>query len=266
MKGSPENLSRREFLKATVAGGIFLAEFLISGPARAALEKLFGSQEYRNEDLESLLRRMERMVYDDVNEVMWVYVERGNKQYAINVLKEATDRSAQGIDLTPLYEDQAVSKAYLLHTHPAALFLADPSFPREKAEKILREKRSDYSRILSPGDILECVADKMRLLDLDIRRESKHFLVEPSGIWSYDVDLSHPSTQEMLSGGDGDSRAEMVRSNGLLAMVLQVELEEWQKKLSEGEGMTTATLEEFITWAKETYGIILEYRRTVSSL
>ncbi|OGZ07713.1 MAG: hypothetical protein A3C93_06495 [Candidatus Lloydbacteria bacterium RIFCSPHIGHO2_02_FULL_54_17] len=260
MNGSPENISRREFLKAAAVGGLLLSEFVLPASARAALEKLLNSQEYYNETLEELLTRLELAVYESDTEVMWAWVERGGKSYAMNILHKATDRTAHGVNLTPLHEDRAVEKAYLLHTHPAALFLVDPKFPRAKAEQIVRERESRYARIPSSGDIMEMVADRVRLNEMNLKREIKHFVVEPSGVWSYDADLAHPFFKDIFSGTpEGDTQAEMARGNWSLGMTLQGALEDWQERLNGEKGMSEETRKEFIAVFAKEYGVTFSY-------
>lgn len=263
MKGNLENPSRRNFLKSAAVAGVFLAELSVSGPARAALETLFGTQEYRNESLDELLVRLEREVYLQTNEVFWAWVKRGEDTYAINIAKKTTDRSAHGIDLTPLHEDPAVEKAYLLHTHPAALFLADPQFPRDKAERIISEQRSAFVNIPSAGDIMEMLADRVRLNELNLKREIKHFVVDPSGVWTYDADLGHPFFKDLLRGGEGDTQAEMARGNWSIAMDLQGPLEDWQQKLNGDNGVTTETLKQFIALFAKDFGVVFTYTPSI---
>lgn len=260
MSQESEKLSRREFLKAGLAAGAFLAELSIPKAARAQLERLLATQEFVAERFEGTIARLRKSVWDEKNEVLWVHVKKGSKEGALNILESSTETGAQGIDLTPLYEDKDVSRVYAVHTHPASIYSVDPAFPKEIAARIKKERKSNFPLLPSGGDIAEYAADKVRLGEKGITRELKHFVVEPSGLWSYEVNLEHQAMKNAVRGLDLDTLADMYAASPALRMVLGNDLDEQQKKIYREGGISARNFEELNTWAKKEWGITFSYQ------
>ncbi len=256
------NLSRREFLKAMVGGAAFLAGLSLSKEALAKLEDLLGSQEFVQENFQKTLQRLKKEVYENSKEVFWAHVQKGGREYAVNILHEATETRAKAVDLTRLYEDKDVTQIYFVHTHPAKIFTQYPSFPKKEVEKIFREKRSDYALLPSGTDVIQLLADKIAMKEQGIQRELAHFLVEPSGVWQYDIDPEHPFCKDNVRPRDDtDSLADAVRSNGALHMVLNDAFMEQEKKMFEAGGMKEDDFQKLNEWAQKEYGISFTYKK-----
>ena len=260
MSQEGEKLSRREFLTVGLGAAAFLAELAIPEQARAQLEKLLASQESAAERFEDTIARLKKMVWENKNEVLWVHVKKGSKEVALNILKSGSETAAEGVDVMALYKDKEVSRVYLVHTHPASVYFKDPAFPKDIAGQIHKEKKSKFPFIPSGGDIAECAADKVRLKEMGLKRETGHFVVEPSGVWSYDVDLEHPQMKAAPLHRDADTLADMYAGSPALRMVLGADLDTQQKKIHKEGGISGKNLKEFQGWAKKEWGVKFSYQ------
>lgn len=262
MKEEP-NLTRREFLEksAAIAGGIFLAWLSLSEEALAKLEDLLAMQEFIEEDFQKTLLRLKREVYENNKEVLWAHIKKGGREYAVNIIRKATEAMVESVDLARLYEDKDVERICLAHTHPIKMLMHHFSFPKEKAENVFREKRSDYPLMPSGTDFIDLLANKIAMQEQSIKCEPIHFLVEPSGVWRYDVDPGHPFWKENIRPSEEGSLAASVRSSSLLRLLLDGEFANKEKEIFESDGMKEDDFQKLKEWAKKEYGISLDYKK-----
>lgn len=255
-----EGISRREFLKAAVGGAAFLAELSLPPEVLAQIEKMFSRQEFRQEKLQDLVERLKTAVFDEKDEILWAHVTRDDKEVSINIRGGGTFNEVESVNLTPLYQDSKVKGVYIIHTHPAHNYFRDPHFPKETAARILKTRQSEFPFVPSGGDIINYAADIVRAKEKKLNRSISHMVVEPSGVWSYGVDLEHPVLQRLLFRGDSDKLSDMIIKNDMARITLDRELREQEKKIFLEGGLTEKNLARFKKWAQNRWGISFYYK------
>lgn len=251
MSQEGEKLSRREFLKASLTAGAFLAELSLPREVRAQLEKLLKTQEFIPENLESTIARLQREVWNNKNEVLWAYVKKGSWEGAMNIMEITDETSAKSVDLAPLYLDKDVSMVHILHTHPANAYFHYSLFPRGKVLEIIKERKSKFPLPPSGDDIVASALDKQIMKQLGLSREAQHSVVEPTGVWTYDVDLEHPVIKALI-GGKG--------SSDILQRFIDADILMMQDKIYREGGISDKNLADFKNWFKDVWGVALSYQ------
>lgn len=263
-----KGISRRNFLKlGAFSAATFIAELAVPENVRAQIEKLIAQQESVEESFDKLLARMKEFVYSKQKEEFWLHIKKGGKEISINIRLTAKEDELTSVDLAHLYEDPDITEVSMVHTHPAIIFFKEPKIPKETAEKILREKRSNFPLIPSGPDIISEVIDRLLVKEGHSKHHIRHYLVEPSGTWSYETNLSHPKFKDLsLPKIEKDTPAEPFMGGGdtmltALPWILNPELEEQQNKFHTTGGVSDENLAEFKKWAEEKWGIKFNYRR-----
>lgn len=264
MQKSPEHPSRREFLKAGLAlSGSFLLELALPSVARAELEKILNTQEYRMESFDALIASLKKAVWDNHKEAGWAHVVKGDKEYSVNIIKAGAHTSAEFINIAPIFMDRRVSNVSIVHTHPASIFETYPILSKREIQKIRAERKTTLSLLPSGTDIVEYIAQKTDLEDRNIRHAFRDFVVEPSGVWSYDGDIRHPFFERGIAPrmSEFSDRSSALLMAHTLRQELNDYMEEWQTKVFRGGGMTPKLFDALNTDAKNKYGISFTYEK-----
>lgn len=262
----PADPSRREFLQASLAiGGSLLALLALPPRAIASLEKVLDTREFRRESFDALVASLRNDVWERDTEVIWAHMKKGGVEYAVNVLKRGAAANADAIDLLPIYEDLGVENLTVLHTHPAVIFESESLLPLQLARRIRRERIVNYPLIPSHVDLFEYIAGRILLELRGIRRGYRDFLIEPSGLWTYDLEFGHPfvrrhvelATQTPQSDTQGLS---MVYGSGALNELKDF-IEHEERAIWAAGGMTDKLFASLCEKTKEKFGITLSYER-----
>lgn len=241
MKNIEKEMSRREFLKG--AGAIsFLT--LIGFPRRAfaKLEELLKNREFIDLGFEEGIERLKSGLWDSKEEKLWVYIEKGDRKGWLDVAASSTEDEVSGIDLTPLFGDQDVSKLYHVHTHLPT-----------------RDQKSGHNRHLlhppSATDIMALAVEKEKLRKTPTPKDTKYYVLESKGIWTYDVDIDHPTIQKAIQY--------LKMRNFSPAENLDQYMQDWKRKIqysvASKEKRQKEVIREFQMWLKEKYGVTISY-------
>ncbi|OGZ97285.1 MAG: hypothetical protein A3I44_00645 [Candidatus Sungbacteria bacterium RIFCSPLOWO2_02_FULL_51_17] len=255
-------LSRREFLQGSaMTGAMFLAELAIPAPIRAQLEKLLGTQEVIRETLDDMLTRLQGDVYDKNEEEVWAHIQKGDFSGSMNIRLASTKNELRTINLAPLYADANVSSVAIAHTHTAAFYRSEKILPETTIQHIEKQKKSEVPLIVSATDIIAALVQKITLKAKRPDRIVKEFLLEPAGMWTYDVDPNHPRIQQLLVLQDQRESPAAMEEEMRFMSSLGKELDQWQKKFCEGEGATSDDIQKFIRWGKDRWGISFTFKK-----
>lgn len=252
-----EGIPRRQFVKEVIGGGVataLLAEFGFPQKVLAQLEEILKIREFMDISFDEGIKHLQGYVWNKEEEHFWIYLEKGDKRGWIDVVEKSSADQARSINIAPLFEDRNVKKLYFAHTHPSNFYSREKMLPEDTAFKLAREKRSNFP--LPPGadDILSVLSKKLFMNDGDLpRHEMKHYVVDPTGIWEYDVDENHPAMKKIV--------AALRVNDQSLAKSMSDRLLEWRREIVKQGGLNEQELDKFQTWAKQEYGISFSHRR-----
>ena len=263
-----EKYSRREFIKAIAGGTALLASFSLPREVFAKLEQLMNGREFLGESFEEGISRLHRDVYEKENERFYVYVKKGQIVGWLNIEDAMSLDMGNSIDLLPLLLDAEVEAMHFVHTHPLALMDVDRLLPPEKLQKIRETQRSDFPLVPSAQDIATLARQKRFLAEKNLPQKLSHSVVDPAGQWTYDVDLANPHANILSRYQKPIKDGERISDEELLVMSpeesaqfrLSLEMLDQQKRFyHDGIGMTDEKLEALKRWAREQWGVSLEF-------
>jgi len=271
MAPEQKNFSRREFLKTGVVGGVFLAEILSSKTAIAALEELLTTREFISETYEAGLSRLRKDVFEKETERFYAFVKKGNKVGWLNVEDVMTVDLGKSINLLPILSDAGVDTLHFVHTHPLFIAKLDRLLPVPMLEAAKKNKRTNFPLMPSSTDILTLAMQKAYVKEHGMRYSLKHSVLDPAGIWEYDVDISNPSVAKAIKSmkeAEKDS-ARIKPDDELLSMqphesfmtILGLELYEQQQLFYKGlTGIAPAKMKNLENWAKNKWGVRFNFK------
>ncbi|OGZ08573.1 MAG: hypothetical protein A3D65_04945 [Candidatus Lloydbacteria bacterium RIFCSPHIGHO2_02_FULL_50_13] len=251
-----------------VSGAAFLAGLSLARDTEAALEQILSGREFLDESLEEGISRLRRDVYERDNERFFVYVKKGQITGWLNIEDTMSLDMGKSIDLLPILEDAGIEEMHFLHTHPVAILEADKLLPPDVIREMRKTKKSSFPLIPSSQDIATLAKQKRFLAERDLPQRLTHSVLDPAGLWKYDVDLAHQAMKDISISRKPMKDGERVSDEELLVMSpeesaqfrLGLELVHQQGRFYEdGIGVTEKRLEELLRWAKAQWGVSLEF-------
>ena len=262
-----EKLSRREFLKTGLAGGAFFAEIFSSKRALAELEKLLPAREFFNETFAQGLDRLRTAVFEEKQERFFAYVKKNKTEGWLNIEGVMMEDMGQSIDLLPLLEDAKIEMMHFVHTHPILMAEKKKLLPPETIQEAKRDKKTKFPFLPSSADILTLLRQKIFMKEQGMRYQLKHSVLDPAGIWEYDVDPSHPKMEEITKSlqyekkrGKTDDELIIALPHEEMEFGLDLQLQDKQQRFyKDSAGITERELKNLQDWAKKEWGIILTF-------
>lgn len=255
---SKEGLSRREFLsfigKATAFA--FLAQAGIPKKILAELEDVLKERPFLAEDFNAGIEELKKRVWSEKVEHAWIYLQKGAKRGWIDAAESATENSVWSSDLTPLLEDRDIARMDFVHIHPAILYRKNNAISKAELLEMQKTKRGKYPLVPSSYDIASLGRLKLLSEEKGFTAKFSALVVEPSGVWHYDVDMAHPQMRMMLV-------TFFEEANASLQFLLGKHLEDKREVFSGAEGVTSERLKEFQTFFREEWGIHFTYEANV---
>ncbi len=197
IEGAPQHadneeiqLSRREFLKTIMAGG---AAALVSGGCVSRERPIVFPEMERDATWELGLERLKDAVFDLDAEANAIYAEsnrKGEWKYVKTEGRTTGGFRRDAIDSLIRNQPEIVT---LLHTHPLEVFLdlfSASELPRAKIEEIRQTRQTEASMVPSLTDVISAINTHEYFSNTPTKLQYR--VLDPSGIWSYAVDLEHP--------------------------------------------------------------------------
>jgi len=251
-----------------VGGAAFLAGFSLTREVRAELEKILSGREFLDESFEEGISRLRRDVFEKDGERFYVYVKKGQIAGWLNIEDTMSLDMGKSIDLLPLLEDADVEEMHFLHTHPVAILEADKLLPPDTLREMRVTRKSNFPLLPSSQDIATLAKQKRFLAERNLPQKLSHSVLDPAGLWKYDVDLAHQGMKYISMGRKPLKDGERIPDDELLVMSpeesaqfrLGLELIHQQEQFyGDRIGMTEKKIEELKRWAEKEWGVFLDF-------
>lgn len=249
----------------------FLKELAIPKQALAKLEELLGEREFIREGFDAGIQRLKKEVYENEKERFFVFVKKGKTTGWLNIEDKTSLDVGFSIDLLPILEDGEIEEMHFVHTHPLAMVEADKLLPPDVLSKIMRDQQSNFPLLPSSADIAALAKQKIFLSKKKLPPKLTHSVLDPAGMWTYDVDLEHPEIKkisefkESLGEDEIKSEEELLtkRSEESTLFIMGMEIISRRDIFyKNGEGINQQNLEELKNWYKTKYGVTINYYPT----
>lgn len=197
-------ITRRAFLRTLIAGG---AATVVSGGCVGRERPIVFPEMQEDATWEKGIDRLRNAVFDLDVEANAIYTESKGKREWRYVKTEGRTTGGFRRDTVEALIRERPEVITFLHTHPIQVFLdlfSASELPRAKVEEVQNVRKTEASMVPSLTDVISAI--NAHEYFAEARTAIRHRVLDPSGIWSYAINIDHSFAAECACEAR-DSRA-----------------------------------------------------------